>query len=369
MFEINPRIISRSVVYRAGESTFAYNGWPSVCIDENGALYAVCSFGRIAHVCPFGKTALFISRDGGKTWSEPFIINDTVLDDRDAGIVYLGGGKMLVTWFCHPAEMYETTFYNWMKEDSTDEEFSLITEKLNSYSAIPESEKLGGSFIRISEDYGKTWGETVRVPISSPHGPNVLKDGSLIYLGKEMYSQNCEIPEKNEYIAAYKSVDNGNSWERVGELHKPENTRWSNFHEPHIVELPDGRLLGAIRGEGREVPNGFTIYFTHSDDGGKTWSDWQNNGICGSPPHLLLHSSGAVICSYGRRSEPYGERAAISRDNGETWTEEYIFDFARDDDLGYPACVELADGSILSVYYQKFGNDEKCSILCTNWKL
>ena len=42
--------------------------------------------------------------------------------------------------------------------------------------------------------------------------------------------------------------------------------------------------------------------------------------ICGAPPHLLLHSSGALICSVGRRKEPFGQRAYVSYDGGETWT-------------------------------------------------
>jgi hypothetical protein len=41
-----------------------------------------------------------------------------------------------------------------------------------------------------------------------------------------------------------------------------------------------------------------------------------------------------------------------------------------DADLGYPSSVELGDGSILTVYYQKLAAArEKCSLLWTRWKL
>ena len=40
-----------------------------------------------------------------------------------------------------------------------------------------------------------------------------------------------------------------------------------------------------------------------------------------------------------------------------------------DGDLGYPATVELGDGSLFTVYYQKAAPGEKCSLLWSRWKL
>jgi len=92
--------------------------------------------------------------------------------------------------------------------------------------------------------------------------------------------------------------------------------------------------------------------------------------VSGSPPHLMLHSSGALICSYGRREAPFSERAMVSYDGGETWTDEYVLDDRpKMTDLGYPASVELSDGSILTIYYQKVDDDPQCSILYTKWRL
>lgn len=139
--------------------------------------------------------------------------------------------------------------------------------------------------------------------------------------------------------------------------------------EPHVLELPDGRLLGAFRIEGA---NPFTIGFCQSEDGGKTWGEVYPTGISGSPPHLMMHSSDALICSYGRRETPCGERAMVSFDLGKTWEEEYILHNAKnekDGDLGYPSTVELKDGSLLTVYYLKYEDDKKCSMLYTKWQL
>ena len=38
-------------------------------------------------------------------------------------------------------------------------------------------------------------------------------------------------------------------------------------------------------------------------------------------------------------------------------------------DHGYPSSVELSDGSILTVYYQRYRDDAFASILQTRWEL
>ena len=134
-----------------------------------------------------------------------------------------------------------------------------------------------------------------------------------------------------------------------------------------MLELPDGRLLGAVR---LEKPQPYTILTAYSEDGGKSWTEPARTDVSGAPPHLLRHSSGALICTYGRRELPYGQRAMVSYDEGKTWAEEYVLTentVARD--LGYGSTVELADGSLLSVYYEKFPGDEHASILYTKWAL
>ena len=58
---------------------------------------------------------------------------------------------------------------------------------------------------------------------------------------------------------------------------------------------------------------------TDSVDGGKTWSIPKPLGFHGSPPHLLRHSSGVLVCVYGYRQPGYGQRAMLSRDDGAMW--------------------------------------------------
>ena len=59
-----------------------------------------------------------------------------------------------------------------------------------------------------------------------------------------------------------------------------------------------------------------------------------------------------LVCVWGYRYKPYGIRGKVSRDLGETWSEEFVL---RDDgasgDLGYPVLAELEGGRLFAAYY------------------
>ena len=174
-------------------------------------------------------------------------------------------------------------------------------------------------------------------------------------------------------IFMIRSRDFGKTWTAEGHIVVPKGLEQWQMHEPHVIELPDGRLLGAIRVHGRAVQPENTIYTTYSDDGGKTWSEPVCVGVDGLPPHLLLHSSGAVILSYACRTQgKRSERAVVSYDNGKTWEDDYLLDDSEHPgqyDLGYPCTAELPDGSLITVYYQSLPGDGYTSVLYTKWKL
>ena len=275
--------------------------------------------------------------------------------------------KLLITWFCHPKKwMIQTALPE--SEHLAPELLALYKGYLGYYNTLTNEQGTGGSFVRTSADNGVSWGKIIRVPVSSPHGPTLLADGSILYLGVKLFTN-----EGNGDVAAYHSVDGGLTWEHRSTLQMPEDMPPDYFHEPHCVQLPSGRVLGALRVHGEDY---FSVYLTHSDDKGKTWTipkplipNSSPKKVCGSPPHLLVHSTGAIICSVGRRENPWGERALVSRDSGKTWEELILRDDALTGDLGYPASVELSDGSILTVYYQRYADDTTTSILYTKWKI
>lgn len=353
--------MKNGVVGRTPDGFFRYQAWPTVAKDDNGVIYAVSSGHRLGHVCPFGKNLLYISRDEGESWEGPIIANDTYMDDRDAGLCAWGDGNLLLSWFSRSREFY----------DGREPRTPLLTTPLalaarELWKILSDDDHDPGSFVRLSNDGGKTWGERIHVPVTAPHGPIRKKDGNLLFFGKVSYGGNENIYPEGQ-ICAVESLDGGHTWEKLGAVPEPDGLDRSLLHEPHVVELPDGNFLGGIR---VHSPEGITIFLTRSTDGGKTWEKPEPTGICGTPPHFLLHSSGAIVMTYGCRKEPCGERAKISYDNGKTWSEEIkIGPDSPDWDCGYPSSVELSDGSILTVYYQKYPGDTYNSILSTRWNL
>lgn len=166
-------------------------------------------------------------------------------------------------------------------------------------------------------------------------------------------------------FALYESFGGGKSCTYVSTIPLDDINIRKNSYEPHNPELADGTLLVAVRlGEKED----FTIYTVLSTDGGKTWSEPAMTGICSSPPHFLPLRDGSLMLSYSRRLDPCGLRARISIDGGLTWGEEYVPSEAPTNDHGYAATVELSDGSLVTVYYEIYGDDTKTSILYTKWE-
>ncbi len=367
MAQESPKYVKDAVhgiVCSLPDSPNGYFGWPSIAKQDDGTICVVASGLRRDHVCPWGRTTICKSKDNGQTWTAPLVINNTPMDDRDAGIVSLGGQRLAVTWFTsNTYHLYDRHLRN-ADGSWKNPEVGKIVDTWTAEMIAHES----GSFIRVSED-GEYWGEPRKAPVNSPHGFIVLQDGSWLYFGKDWRfagdGRNLYMTDDTPIITV-RSTDEGRSWELLGMVPVPQGVRNFACCEAHVLELRPGELLGAIRDDDH-----FKVLLTRSHDGGRTWSTMEDIGCVGSPPHLLRHSSGAIVCVYGYRATGFGQRCMISRDDGKTWDKNIII---RDDgpnwDLGYPASVELPDGSILTIYYQHLSAaDPRASILWSRWKL
>ena len=359
--------VEHGIVCSLPEEQLGYFGWPTIAKQAAGTLCVAASGLRYGHLCPWGRTVLCRSRDGGKTWSYPLVVNNTPMDDRDAGLVSLGGQRLAVTWFTHNTYLLFDKQLEGQRNDDGSWKNKEIGRVLDTWTAEMVARE-SGSFVRVSED-GDYWGEPRRSPVSAPHGFIVLKDGSWLYFGKRWiyHGEGMDIDNRGDApICAARSTDEGRNWEILGAVPLPEGLINNHCHEPHVVELSQpNELLGAVR-----VHNPYTVMLTRSHDGGRTWSTLESVGCVGSPPHLLRHSSGAIVCVYGYRSEGFGQRCMVSFDEGKTWrTNLIIRDDGLDGDLGYPASVELDDDSIMTVYYQRLPGQSKASILWSRWRL
>ncbi len=333
-----------------------YHGWPTVARCRSGKLLVSYSGGREGHVCPFGRVELIESLDNGQTWSDARVLMDTLIDDRDSGVIETSKGTLLVTTFTSLA--YESVLAG--AEKKVGKPGAWAEERLKRWraanqrlTAAERRAQLGVWMLR-STDGGKTWSKPYDSLVNSPHGPIQLADGRIFYAGKDLWRS----PHR---VGFCQSSDDGQTWTWLASVPVRAGDNPNQYHELHAVEAKSGRLVAQIRNHNRA--NGGETLQTESSDGGKTWSETHPIGVWGLPSHLLCLADGRLLMTYGHRRKPLGNQARVSSDEGRTWSEPMILSGdGNSGDLGYPSTVQLANGSLLSVWYELL-KGSSCAVL------
>ena len=331
-----PEIIAKQMLCKQPDR---YIGWPSITLAANGDLLAVFSGDRAGHVSNDGKVQLLRSRDGGQSWGAAVTILDTPIDDRDSGVLVTAEGTVIVSSFTGP------------------------------YGGPWQ-----GHWTIRSTDHGHSWQDPVPSHVTAPHGPIQLCDGRLLFLGQRPHCSHGEpadwngSPAQSPYaISIAESRDDGRSWHVISDFPVPADAQMLSYDEPHMVERADGRVVALFRDCNGDHP----LHQAISADGGLSWSEPSPTFMRGLPPHLFRLSDDRLLATYAKRWAPFGVYACISGDGGETWNvdAEVQLSEAPDRDLGYPASVQLRDGSVYTVYYQVENLGEKTSLMGTHWRL
>ncbi len=343
----------------------AYHGWPTLARRANGDLLLVCSGGRDAHICPFGRVEMMTSRDGGATWGFPRVLLDSDTDDRDAGVLETAKATLLVTTFTSQA--YEPYLAK-AAARAAGAPAAWPAQKLerwnaahNRLDAAGRKAELGTWMIR-STDGGRTWSPRYDSLVNSPHGPAQLADGRLLYAGKELWKD----PKR---VGVCESRDDGATWTWLAEIPARPGDDFTAYHELHAVEtVPGGRVVVHIRNHNKA--NAQETLQTESDDGGRTWSVPHPIGVWGLPSHLLRLRDGRLLMTYGHRRAPLGNLARVSGDGGRTWSEPLAVSAdGTSGDLGYPSTVELGDGTLLSAWYELVKGADRAVLRQAAWRI
>jgi len=219
----------------------------------------------------------------------------------------------------------------------------------------------------LSRDGGKTWGETVLVPLDHLHATTgvqstlVRPDGRCL-----MFLFSVEADNTHRRPLVYGSVNEGREFHFMSYI-VPRDDPWGladgNYNDPSVAfvghrwfyprayMLSSGRILCITRCQ-RDPTGVMWSEVFYSDDGGDTWGFLSRVNDFGAPGNLVIMPDGRIVAVYGYRLMPAGIRATVSEDGGKTWGPEII---VRNDggswDLGYPNSWLVDDNTIGTLYY------------------
>ncbi len=313
---------------------YGYRGMPGDIVElEDGRLLL-----GYTHMLPDGSAgsaiATRISEDKGCTWGE-----ETVLLPRPT----FGPEQV----YCHPSFLRLKNGH-------------ILLAYIYRSSMKP---LFGHTYYRRSVDDAKTWGD--QFIVTPQRGYHIVHNDKLVQLesGRIIVPAECQLKDAGGDHAGYVSYtvysdDNGFSWWPSENV---VNTLPVEAQEPHVVALKDGRLLMLMR-----TYSGY-VTRSYSTDQGKTWSKGEKVDALPLPPHSTsalnvkrIPATGDLLllrCTGGpkerpRRRTPFA--SVLSKDDGETWTNERVIASEPDNDYGYPG-LTFVDDMALIVYHQRDG--------------
>ena len=308
--------------------------WPNLTLMPDGSIVASV-FGEPCHLDWQGAAECWRSQDGGRSWSFSSApvpnAKGTARGNLAAGLTH--DGALIVV--CSGRDNVSPKGMR------------------PSQPVAPGTQRILAPIVSRSEDGGTTW--THESQEFASETSKLILFGNIVTLpGNRLavtcYSSTDDADENGDSAWIYFSDDDGRTWGDawlIGE----------RYNETNLLVLGDGKMLAASR----TARTARTEIFA-SSDGGQSWT-------CRGPvtpqrhmpAHLLLLQDESILLTYGVRLRGMlGVYASISRDEGITWDAPRVLfntpahesnTSSRGTDGGYPSCVQLADGTIVTAYY------------------
>lgn len=302
---------------KQGERVIAAKGegYFPVMIQLHDGTLAAAIRGGASHLGIGGRLDVIRSEDGGRTWSKPVVAIDSPWDDRNPAFGQMPDGTLVLAYGEAHSYRPDGTF-DW---------------KAGPY--LP--------FLVTSNDGGCTWSE--KQPFTCPW-PNDASPYGKIIVCKDGTALMSIYKVPSDGVGILRSKDNGRTWGDFSAV--------PGHDETQMIELPDGRLMTFSRMDGEKD---FGLLLSESDDKGYTWVRTRKLLKPGQWPFdATVLKDGQLLLSYGSRTEALGAGVILSKDLGKTWDEERRVLLGWDSlsgDTGYPSTVQLADGTIVTMYY------------------
>ncbi len=309
------------------------------------------------------------SSDGGLTWSQPVALPAPVSGMRSLGALgALRDGTLLIAG--QSGSLFDT-------------------ERRDPAEPGPP---IDGCVSR-STDGGQTWSEPFLLDRMGYHNLEPashlriveLTDGTILLsvagnrkrtLRKFFYDDDTQVPPSGSLVRpqwtchdqwVLRSRDGGRTWGDPS-LVAP----WGC--ETNFVELPSGKIIAAIRYQREWAVAGddprviaasrpdvdpdfcctiiIDTFISESTDGGYTWSEPRKaSRYAEHPADIVRLADGTLVLIMGHKSQPHGPTVVWSRDEGRTWSDEFIYlQMDTKGAAGQPSALVLEGDTILTSY-------------------
>ena len=354
------KIVEQGIIYSGAESPeLSSCAFPSICQLHDGTILA--SFKGAEQKGPYNKTdrtVVCISKDNGKSWSQPIeMFEPPVVDGKPTTLrliyfVEIASGHLLAVLNAVDATMEELPYYN------------------------EETEGLKDTYIMVSHSFdgGKSWDPLTRVQVESFYdlplpltgAPFLTQDGRVgiqFEVNKPYYEEEYWV----HHSAAVYSADGGYTWgDDVVITDSPSVYYW----DQRLDVLKDGRVVDIFWTFDRKKGDYINIHTCQSTDGGRSFGKLTDTGLVGQPGNVIDGTEGKLLTVYINRDSAPVIRLAESMDNGQTWQDvQTVYEYGKNTkskqnagmndvwsemgafSIGHPFVKRMEDGTIWVYFY------------------
>ncbi|MGB4705221.1 MAG: sialidase family protein [Candidatus Saccharicenans sp.] len=335
LFLISLLLISTAYIYGVESGRWTHPVCQPLEVTKPGP-FVLMADGSLATIDDRG---FYLSRDRGKTWTEPVFVCRG-LNPAEPASYYLLRTKnnVLILVYLN----FEGKKFSWDVEKNEPGDCRLEVWSVRSL------------------DGGRTWVDHQR--ILEGYNPNFFgliqtSSGRIVVPLQHLVSDPGRL-----VVCSFYSDDDGKSWRRSNWIDLGGHGHHDGAFEPTVAELPDGRLLMLIR-------TGLDRFWQAISDDGKYWRTIQPSSIdaSSSPGYLLRLRSGRLVLVWNRlnpegrlwpktRPTPFHselpaswhrEELSISfSDDGFHWSEPVVIAKQPGGQLSYPYVFEPEPGVI-----------------------
>jgi hypothetical protein len=307
--------------------------WPNLTALRDGTQIATI-FNKPSHGRMQGDVECWASTDGGNRWTKigTPAPHEPLANRMNVAAGLAGNGDMIVI----------ASGWSLKESGKQDGLYDLI-------SVIQ-------AWVSRSKDGGKTWKiDKNAFPAAEPGFTEYIPFGDILKAGDgslRVLAYNQSDDKAINTVSMFRSTDDGRTWKWYSRISdgKGATAFASGHNETAFFHTGGGNWIASAR----RWKGGQAMDLFSSGDDGKTWKMLSPlTGDNQHPGHIIRLKSGDLLLTFGnRKTGSDGVAVKVSKDNGKTWSDtQLIISDLASSDCGYPASVQLDDGSIMTVYY------------------